>query len=278
MTPPGARRRGRASAARGCHEQATASTAKSLRADVMAAPPIGSGYGGGQGRGRGPGRARRPTRWASTSEASGLVPFAGDRRPGAGGVVEHAGVDGAHRPHQRVVGAGADRAVAVLHRRVGLGPCPGRLAQLERRLVGQADRPARRRGRRTGRGRSRPAAARAEHRGRPPRPPGRRRCRPRRAGARAPWSRTGSGRPTPRRRSRARPRRVARSAHGEPATAVITSAGHAGRRSRPSRRTTSLVVPEREIATSRSYRRPAGSSEAGKASVSPGPAASRAAA
>ena len=45
-----------------------------------------------------------------------------------------------------------------------------------------------------------------------------------------------------------------------------------------SRRTTSLVVPEREIATMRSYRRPAGISEAGKASVSPAPAASLAAA
>ncbi len=49
-------------------------------------------------------------------------------------------------------------------------------------------------------------------------------------------------------------------------------------RSSPSRASTSLVVPERVIATTRSYARPAGNSEEAYASVSPCPAASRSAA
>lgn len=49
-------------------------------------------------------------------------------------------------------------------------------------------------------------------------------------------------------------------------------------RSSPRSSSTSVVVPDRVIATTRSYGRPAGNSEEGYASVSPCPAASRSAA
>ena len=63
-------------------------------------------------------------------------------------------------------------------------------------------------------------------------------------------------------------------ATGESGTAVIAVVGAASP-IRASARTTSVVVPERESAITRSYRRPDGSSDAGKASVSPWPADSR---
>ena len=49
----------------------------------------------------------------------------------------------AQDPHQRPRAGQADRAVAILHRRVGLRVHPGGLPCLQRRLVGQPDRPAR---------------------------------------------------------------------------------------------------------------------------------------
>src|SRR5215831_2904013 len=45
---------------------------------------------------------------------------------------------GAQQPDHAARPGDRDRAVPVLHGRVGLGPHPGRLAQFERRLVGQA--------------------------------------------------------------------------------------------------------------------------------------------
>ena len=70
---------------------------------------------------------------------------------------------------------------------------------------------------------------------------------------------------------------VASSAAGVDASAVIVVVGVEPAMARR-RSTTSVVVPERVIATMRSYRLPAGNSDAGKASVSPSPAASRSAA
>ena len=63
---------------------------------------------------------------------------------------------------------------------------------------------------------------------------------------------------------------------GVPAPPVIATERAA--RPRLSACTTSVVVPERESATSTSYRRPTGSSEAANASVQPCPARSRSAA
>ncbi len=81
-------------------------------------------------------------------------------------------------------------------------------------------------------------------------------------------------------RSSAKSRTIAASATastGVPATATsarLRSASPAVR----SAWTTSVVVPDREIATATSYRRPGGTSDAAKASVSPRPARSRSAA
>ena len=166
-----------------------------------------------------------------------------------------------------------DRPVAVLHRRVGLGPGTGRLAQLERRLAGQPDRPAAaeegeplepRRGRR--------AAARSSARSASAARSRRRRCPRARAADRAPRSRSGSARPTARRRTASATTLSAACATGESGTAVIATVGAAspmpgqgahdlGRRARP-----------REREHARRTRRPDGSSEAGNASVSPWPA------
>ena len=77
--------------------------------------------------------------------------------------------------------------------------------------------------------------------------------------------------------SSANPRMIAAAAArgtGEPATAESASVGVDGS-VRSSARTTSVVVPEREIASSRSYSRWAGKSEAANASVSPSPRDSR---
>src|SRR5207247_8708891 len=49
---------------------------------------------------------------------------------------------GAEGPPRPAGGGDGDRAVPVLHRGVRLAPEPGRLAALERRFVGEADRPA----------------------------------------------------------------------------------------------------------------------------------------
>ena len=66
-------------------------------------------------------------------------------------------------------------------------------------------------------------------------------------------------------------------ASGASGSAVMAVAGVSrGARRRAS--STSVVVPVREMYTRRSYRRAAGTSDAGKASVSPWPAASRRAA
>ena len=68
-------------------------------------------------------------------------------------------------------------------------------------------------------------------------------------------------------------RAAAMEAAGAPASAVITTSD-AGSRLPISRRT-SVVVPLRVMATTRSYRRPSGNSEAANASVTPCPDASR---
>ena len=62
---------------------------------------------------------------------------------------------------------------------------------------------------------------------------------------------------------------------GESGTAEIASDGTCAG-SAMSARTTSVVVPEREIASTASYPRPVGISEATNASLSPAPALSRA--
>ena len=143
--------------------------------------------GAGRGRARPSGRARaleRARRSRSTSAA----------RPSGGG---------AEQPDERLVPAMRDRPVAVLHRRVGLGPGRRGLAHLQRGLVGEPDA--------SSRVPRNVTARRASGRQR------RRRARPRRrrsrgqvlaegarAAGRAPWWRSASGRPTARRRSRAR--------------------------------------------------------------------------
>src|SRR5215468_1026853 len=65
-----------------------------------------------------------------------------DRGPGAGRVGEHTRIDGPDGPHEGSGAGRADRAVAVFHRRVRLGPRGGRLAQLERRFAREAHGPA----------------------------------------------------------------------------------------------------------------------------------------
>src|SRR5215831_2074326 len=68
--------------------------------------------------------------------------LADDGGPGVGRVGEHAGIYRPDGPYERSAAGRADRAVAVFHRRVRLGPGGGRLAQLERRLVREAHGPA----------------------------------------------------------------------------------------------------------------------------------------
>jgi hypothetical protein len=71
--------------------------------------------------------------------------------------------------------------------------------------------------------------------------------------------------------------RSASSNAGAPSSAVIATVG-VRLASRSRRRRTSVVVPLRVIATTASYRRPNGNSEAANASASPFPEASRRAA
>src|ERR1051326_1998549 len=68
--------------------------------------------------------------------------LASDSGPGARCVGEHARIDGPDGPYEGPGAGHADRAVAVFHRRVRLGPRGGRFAQLARRLVGEAHGPA----------------------------------------------------------------------------------------------------------------------------------------
>src|SRR5689334_18061076 len=68
--------------------------------------------------------------------------LASDGSPGARCVGEHARIDGSDGPYQGPGPGHADRAVAVLHRRVRLSPGGGRFAKLERRLVSEAHGPA----------------------------------------------------------------------------------------------------------------------------------------
>src|SRR2546423_602973 len=56
---------------------------------------------------------------------------------------EHRGVELAQRPDRGLGSARADRPVAVLHDRVGLGPRPGGLTKLQRGFVREAYRPPR---------------------------------------------------------------------------------------------------------------------------------------
>ena len=214
------------------------------------------------------------SRWPSTSVASGSAgvdDVAPVRRMSASGRGSIGPIDDDERAR---VGH-RDRAVAVLHRRVGLGPRPAGLAQLQRRLGGQADRPAAAEevealeARRVDR-----AAAPSAHAGRRPRPTATGRARGGRAAAPAPWSRTASGRRSARRRRPAkRPRRRLRERAVGDGGERHRRRGVAGRERRSS--STSLVVPERESASTRVVAAAGGNSEAAKASVSPCPASSR---
>ncbi len=70
------------------------------------------------------------------------VPVIGDPgRPRGGDVVGETGGRLAEHPDRTVRGGDGDRAVPVVHRRVGLRPAGRRLAELQRRLVGEAHGP-----------------------------------------------------------------------------------------------------------------------------------------
>ena len=86
-------------------------------------------------------------------------------------------------------------------------------------------------------------------------------------------SRTASARPTARRRTPGSPSDPAADAAGDPGTAVISERGRAVSRSRSVDTSGRRAAPADH--DTRSYARPAGNSEAGNASVSPWPRASR---
>src|SRR6185312_2790565 len=71
-----------------------------------------------------------------------ICPPVDDGGPSARRVGEHARIDRSDGPHEGPAAGRADRAVAVFHRRVRLGPGGGRFAQLEGRLIRDAYGPA----------------------------------------------------------------------------------------------------------------------------------------
>ena len=81
-------------------------------------------------------------RWISTSSAMGSSSPTRTVAPVARDVVGHGRVGGAQDPDQAGGAGEADRSVAVFHRGVALGVGLGGLAELERRLVRDPDRPA----------------------------------------------------------------------------------------------------------------------------------------
>ncbi|CAM5409176.1 hypothetical protein STANM309S_06393 [Streptomyces tanashiensis] len=198
---------------------------------------------------------------------------------GAGGLhfLAETGGGGTEAADQARPVADADRAVAVLHRRVRLRPGAGHFAQLERRLVGEADGPA-------GAEEGELAAPlpgggqllvqdefRVGDRGAEVQPePG------------AQELQGGGGEPGLDDGAFVGEAEVD-DPLGEPPGRAVGDAGDDERRdaaaARASRSTTSVVVPERVRATIRSYPRPSGvASEAGNASVPPAPRDSRRAA
>ena len=252
VDPAAVRRAGAGAAAAGDEDEEQRRRARRSER-LMGAPPIVSDCGGLSGRGRGACASAIASRWARTSEASGSA--SGSRRvaPVARMSASRSGSISPIGNHERAGVGERDRPVPVLHRGVRLAPRAGSLAQLQRSLA----RPARSSSRGPGSGSGRSSAGSIGQR------PPRARVGGRDDGGRVDAQRGSAAAPAPAVANRVwtTDRSSAKGSDDDRARPLARAGCRAPRSAPPSGRvspmtatasSTSLVVPEREIASSAS--------------------------